>query len=49
MARSELELATSWSRAFALIYTELKWLNAYSQLNRIAVRKSVARMAKNFL
>ena len=41
-------LATSWSRAFSLIYTELKWLNAFSQLNRIAVQKSVLRMAKNY-
>lgn len=49
LARSELELATSWSRAFSLIYVELRWLNAFSQLNRIAVNKSIVRMANNYL
>ena len=49
LARNELELATSWSRAFSLIYTELKWLNALAQINRIAVVKTIHRMAKNYL
>jgi len=44
-----LELATSWSRAFQLIFTELKWLNAFSQLNRIAVQKSLLKLSKHIL
>jgi hypothetical protein len=48
-AKNELEMATSWNRGFTLMYQQLKWLNAFSQLNRIAVNKSVERMAKNFL
>jgi hypothetical protein len=42
-------MATSWNRALSLIYTDLKWLNAFSQLNRIAINKTVSRMAKNYL
>jgi hypothetical protein len=49
MARSELELATSWSRAFQLIYTEVRWLAKFSQLNRIAVQKSIQKMQKSML
>lgn len=48
-AKDEFERATSWGRAFGNFYTELKWLNAFASLNRIAIQHSVARMARNYL
>ena len=36
-SRTQLEHATSWSRAFTNILTDLSWLNAYAKLNRIAM------------
>jgi hypothetical protein len=47
--RTQLERATSWSRAFKKIMTELKWLNAFARINTIACQKSLQRMAKNYL
>jgi len=48
-ARTQLEQATSWGRAFKTIMKELKWLNAFARLNKIACEKSLQRMAKNYL
>lgn len=35
--KDELEYATNWRRAFQNIFTRLKWLNAYAQINYIAL------------
>ena len=48
-ARTQLELATSWGRAFNQLFTEFKWLNAFARLNVIAAKKSIQRMQKNLL
>ena len=48
-AKDEFERATSWGRAFGNFYSELKWLNAFASLNRIALQHTVARMTKNYL
>lgn len=48
-AKDEFERATSWGRAFSNYYSELKWLNAFASLNRIALQHAVGRMAKNYL
>lgn len=38
-ARDELEFATNWSRVFSDIYQHLKWLNAYADVNLLAMQK----------
>ena len=48
-AKDEFERATSWGRAFSNYYTELKWLNAFASLNRIALNHVLIRMTKCFL
>ena len=48
-SRTQLEYATSWSRAFTKILTDLKWINAFARLNVIACQKSLQRMAKTYL
>ena len=48
-AKDEFERATSWGRAFSNYYSELKWLNAFASLNRIAMNHVLIRMAKNYL
>ncbi len=48
-AQNEFERATSWGRSFGNFYSELKWLNAFASLNRIAMQHSVGRMSKNYL
>jgi hypothetical protein len=35
-SRTQLEHATSWSRAFTKLLNDLKWINAYARLNTIA-------------
>lgn len=35
--KDELEYATNWRRAFIQLFTRLKWLNAYAQINYIAI------------
>ena len=47
--RTQVEHATSWSRAFQTLLTDLKWLNAFAKLNRIACEKTLKRMAKTYL
>ena len=38
-AKDELEYATNWRRAFNSIFTHLKWLNAYAEINEVAFKK----------
>ena len=47
--RTQMEHATSWSRAFQTLLNDLKWLNAFAKLNRIACEKSLKRMVKTYL
>lgn len=35
-AKDRMEHATNWGRAFNQLNTELKWLNAFARINRIA-------------
>jgi len=35
--KDELEYATNWRRAFQNLFTKLKWLNAFAQINYIAL------------
>jgi hypothetical protein len=37
--KDELEYATNWRRAFNSIFTHLKWLNAYAEINEVALKK----------
>ena len=37
--KDELEYATNWKRAFMRIYSQLKWLNSYANINHIALLK----------
>jgi hypothetical protein len=34
--KDEFDYATDWRRTYVQVYTRLKWLNAYAQLNYIA-------------
>ena len=44
--KDELELATSWNRAFITIYTRLRWLQGFSQINLIGIKKLIKRVRK---
>jgi len=37
--KDELEYATNWRRAFNRIFTDLKWLNAYAEINEVALKQ----------
>lgn len=37
--KDELEFATNWQRVFTDIYQHLKWLNAYAEINEMAMNK----------
>ena len=38
-AKDEFDHATDWKRVFKQLYLRLKWLNAYSRINYIAIQK----------
>jgi len=38
-AKDELEFATNWRRVFISIYQQMKWLNAFAQINLLAVQR----------
>lgn len=46
--KDELEYATNWRRAFHQLFTRLKWLNAYAQINYIAVQRSIKKFMKSY-
>lgn len=46
-AKDELEFATNWKRSFLDLYKQLKWLNAYAQLNEVACAKILKKFMKN--
>ena len=35
--KDELEFATNWRRGFTTLYTKLKWLKAFTKINKVAV------------
>lgn len=37
--RDELEYATNWRRLYIDLYMHLKWLNAFAEINHVAVLK----------
>ena len=45
-AKDEFEFATNWRRVFMDIYQHLKWLNAYAEINYIAMQKIVKKFSK---
>ena len=45
--KDEMEYATNWQRVFISIYQNLKWLNAYAIINRIAMTKIIKKFIKN--
>ncbi|CDW91778.1 xenotropic and polytropic retrovirus receptor 1 [Stylonychia lemnae] len=47
-AKDELELATNWRRAFQDIYTNLKWLNAFTTINVVAIQKAIDKFMKSY-
>jgi len=47
--KTKIEYATSWSRAFAQVFVEIKWLNAFAKINRIACEHTLHRMANIML
>mmetsp|Transcript_13148 Transcript_13148/g.22248 ORF Transcript_13148/g.22248 Transcript_13148/m.22248 type:complete len:198 (-) Transcript_13148:1183-1776(-) len=48
-AKDELEFATNWRRVFIQIYQHLKWLNAYAQINYVAIQKILKKFCKEYL
>ncbi len=38
-AKDEFEYATNWTRVFIQLYQNLKWLNAYADINQQALQK----------
>lgn len=46
--KDELEYATNWQRAFLNLFTRLKWLNAFAQINYIALQKSLKKFMKAY-
>jgi len=45
-AKDELEFATNWRRVFIELYQHMKWLNAYSVINEIAMQKILKKFVK---
>lgn len=41
--KDELDYAVSWRRAFLSIFTQLKWLDDFSQINQVAIEKIVEK------
>ena len=47
-AKDEFERMTDWGRCFILIWTEIKWLKTFGQINKEASRKIVKKFMKNY-
>ena len=45
-AKDEFEYATNWMRVFVTLYQNLKWLNAYAEINELAMQKIVKKFKK---
>ena len=41
----ELEFATNWRRGFTTLYTKLKWLKAFTKINKVAVNRMKEKFA----
>lgn len=46
--KEEIDYATDWSRMYIHIYTKLRWLNAYGQINYIAAQRCIEKFTKTF-
>ena len=44
-ATDELEFATNWRRGFTTLYTKLKWLKAFTKINKVAVNRMKEKFA----
>jgi len=38
-AKDEFQIATNWRRIFSDLYRKMKWLNAYAEINMMAIKK----------
>jgi len=43
--KDELEFATNWRRGFTTLYTKLKWLKAFTKINKVAVIRMKEKFA----
>ncbi len=43
--KDELEFATNWRRGFTTLYTKLKWLKAFTKINKVAVLRMKEKFA----
>jgi hypothetical protein len=37
--KDEFDFATDWKRIYVQLYTRLRWLNAFAQINHVAIQK----------
>ena len=44
--KDEFEFATNWRRVFMNIYQHLKWLNAFAEINYIAMQTIIKKFIK---
>jgi len=47
-AKDEFERMTDWGRSFTQVWTEIKWLKTFGQVNKEACRKIVKKFMKNY-
>ena len=46
--KDEFEHMINWKRVFEHIWTQIRWLNSYSHINELALRKIMKKFVKNF-
>ena len=46
--KDEFEHMINWKRVFENIWTQIRWLNSYSHINELALRKIMKKFVKNF-
>ena len=46
--KDEFEHMVNWKRVFENIWTQIKWLNSFSHINELALRKILKKFMKNF-
>ena len=45
---SEFEHMTNWQRNFEHIWMQIRWLNSYGHMNKVALTKILKKFVKNF-
>ena len=46
--KDEFEHMTNWRRVFEQIWTQIRWLQSYGQINELALKKILKKYMKNF-